>query len=255
MTNWESLATEMQHMLHLKTGPLALKRLEKDEDLVEVGKVYRFPHTFTLCQALYMARAYGLTVGITATDPMFDRCKRLHGLKEAPEDAMREEADWLSATWFGSSDDAFQQQLDSPREPRAAAIVLTPLSRSKFEPEVVLVFADPAQMVMLLCGLQKEKYERFQFFFIGEGACADSLGQCYKSHKPALALPCYGERAMGQVADNELLLALPAGEVERAVSGMLRLAKVGFRYPIASVGGQTDIKPIISRVYPSAFKS
>jgi len=109
-------------------------------------------------------------------------------------------------------------------------------------------------MTMLMCGLQKEQYERFQFFFIGEGACADGLAQCYSSGKPALAIPCYGERAIGQVADDELLIALPPGEIERAISGMQKLHKIGFRYPIAFIGGQTDIEPMMSQIYPMAFK-
>jgi len=103
--------------------------------------------------------------------------------------------------------------------------------------------------MMILCGMQKEKYERFQFFFIGEGACADSLAQCYTSGKPALAIPCYGERAMGQVADDEIVIALPPGEMGRALSGMKKLAKIGFRYPIAFIGGLADP----ARPWPSSI--
>lgn len=104
--------------------------------------------------------------------------------------------------------------------------------------------------MMLLCGLQKEKYERFQFFFIGEGACADSLGEFYRTNKPQLSIPCYGERSMGQVADDEISLALPPGEIPRAISGMKRLAKIGFKYPINFIGGQADLEPILAEVYP-----
>ncbi|MCJ7655700.1 MAG: DUF169 domain-containing protein [Dehalococcoidia bacterium] len=55
-------------------------------------------------------------------------------------------------------------------------------------------------------GLQFKDYERFQFFFIGEGACADGLAQCYTSGNPALAIPCMGERAFGTVTEDELVL-------------------------------------------------
>jgi uncharacterized protein (DUF169 family) len=108
--------------------------------------------------------------------------------------------------------------------------------------------------MMILCGLQKQKYERFQFFFIGEGACADSLAQCYITGKPSLAIPCYGERAMGQVPDDEIVIALPPGEMERASSGMKKLAKIGFKYPIAFIGGLADPAPVLAQFYPDRAK-
>ena len=254
MASWAELAAEMQRLLRLKTDPLAFRRLDKVDDLDKIKNVFRFPHLFTFCQALFMARINGLTVGITAADKLFDRCMRIHGLQAATEQTMKAEADMLSTTWLPSPEEAFKQQLDYPRVPLGEAIVVAPLPKEKFEPEVILIFGNPAQMMMIMCGLQKEKYERFQFSFIGEGACADSLAECYVSGKPALAVPCYGERALGQVADDELLIALPPGEIARAVSGMQKLARVGFRYPIAFIGGQTDIEPIMSQIYPMAFQ-
>lgn len=46
-------------------------------------------------------------------------------------------------------------------------------SNNKFEPDVILVYGNPSQLMMLMCGLQKVKYQRFEFHFIGEGACAE----------------------------------------------------------------------------------
>jgi uncharacterized protein (DUF169 family) len=147
-----------------------------------------------------------------------------------------------------------KQQHETPRVPVGEAIVVAPLGKEKFEPEVVSIYGNPAQVMMILCGLQKERYERFQFFFIGEGACADSMAQCYVSGKPALAVPCYGERAMGQVADDEIVIALPPGDLERAVSGMKKLAKIGFKYPIPFIGGLADPAPILAQFYPERAK-
>ena len=67
--------------------------------------------------------------------------------------------------------------------------------------------------------------------------------------EPALAIPCYGERALGQVADDEIVIALPPAEIERSLSGLKRLAKVGLRYPVAYIGGVADVVPILSQIY------
>jgi uncharacterized protein (DUF169 family) len=254
MGSWAEKTEDFKTLLRLRTEPIAFRRLEKVEDLEQIANVIRLKRGFTFCQVPFMARVLGQTVGMTKEDPIGDRCTRIHGLRAATEKSMQGEAAMLSTTWFGSPEEALKQQRETPRVPVGEAIVVAPLSKEKFEPEVVLVYGNPAQVMMILCGMQKEKYERFQFFFIGEGACADSLAQCYISGKPSLAIPCYGERAMGQVADDEIVIALPPGEIERAVSGMKKLAKIGFKYPVAFIGGLADPAPVLAQFYPGRAK-
>jgi uncharacterized protein (DUF169 family) len=249
--NWAEVSDELVKRLRLKTDPLAFRRFEKTEDLEAIKNVFHIPTQSTFCQAVHRARVQGLTVGIVKGDKVGDRCLRLFGVKPASEKSMEAEATMLSTTWFKNPEEAMQQQRETPRVPVAEAVALAPLAKEKFEPEVILLYGNPAQIMMLLCGLQKEKYERFQFFFIGEGACVDSLAECYRTNKPQVSIPCYGERAMGQVADDEMALALPPAEIPRAFSGMAKLAKVGFKYPINFIGSQADLEPILSRVYPS----
>jgi len=250
MAIWAKMTEDFKSLLKLKSEPIAFRRLENRGELDKIPNVIRVKRGFTFCQVPFLARVLGQTVGVTKEDPIGDRCTRLHGLRPATEKSMQNEATMLSATWFASVEEALKQQHETPRTPVGEAIVVAPLGKEKFEPEVVLIYGSPAQVMMIMCGLQKEKYERFQFFFIGEGACADSLAQCYVSGKPALSIPCYGERALGQVADDEIVIALPPGELERAISGMKKLAKTGFKYPIAYIGGLADPGPILAQFYP-----
>lgn len=252
--SWADLSNELTTTLRLKTDPLAFRRLEKATELDSIRNVQHIPRLYTFCQAVFLARVERMTIGITKEDRMNIRCMRLHGVRHASEKAMQAEAEMLATTWFANPQEALQQQKDSPRVPVAEAVVLAPLNRDKFEPEVVLLFGNPAQMMMLLCGLQKEKYERFTFHFIGEGACADSLGECYRTGKPQLSIPCFGERSMGQVSDDEISLALPPSDIPRALSGLKKLAKIGFKYPISFIGARADLEPILSQIYPAQFE-
>jgi uncharacterized protein (DUF169 family) len=254
MAAWKERGESLKSLLRLKTEPVAFRRLEKAEELEKVPNVVRVKRGFTYCQVPFLVRVLGQTVGITKDDPMGDRCSRLHGLRPATEKSRQREAEMLSVTWFANPEEALKQQQETPRVPLGEALVAAPLSKEKFDPEVVSIYGNPAQIMMVLCGLQKEKYERFQFFFIGEGACADSLAQCYLSGKPSLAIPCYGERALGQVADDEIVTTLPAGELDRAISGLVKLGKIGFKYPIAFIGGLADPTPILAQFYPSLGK-
>jgi hypothetical protein len=59
---------------------------------------------------------------------------------------------------------------------------------------------------------------------------------------------------MGQVADDEMVVALPQGELGRAISGMKKLAKIGFKYPIPFIGGLAAPNPILAQFYPDRIK-
>lgn len=256
MSNWAKWSKELQNLLHLRSKIIAFRKFDKAKDLDKIENITRIKNRlFTFCQVPFMARVGGLTVGITRHDSMLDRCMRIFGLKTPSDRSMTSEGESMATTWFASPEEGLKQQCDYPRIPASyeGAIVIGPLTEQKFDPEVIIIYGNPAQVMMLMCGLQKEKYERFDFSFIGEGACSNSLAQCYVNSKPAVAIPCYGERAFGQVADDELVIALPPGEIERAISGIKKLAKLGLRYPINYIGSEADVLPFLSKLYPKVL--
>jgi uncharacterized protein (DUF169 family) len=239
----------IKEKLSLASEPIGYRRLEKAEELDHIPGVIRWNRPSMFCQIPFMARVGGLTVGLTSDAPLGERCKRIHGLLATDEKAMLQEAKMLSRTWMPSPEEGLKQQADYPRIPPGEAIVVGPLASGNFEPEVILIYGNPAQLMMLMCGLQKIQYERFQFHFIGEGACVDSLGECFNSGKPALAIPCYGERSMGQVKDDEIVIALPPADLTRAMEGLEILAKIGFKYPISFIGAYLDPNPLLANYY------
>lgn len=250
MDNWSEISAELETVLKLKTLPVAYKRLESVEELGRVDNVRLMENrAFTFCQLPALVRYRGWTVGVTACCGISARCSRIHGLADPTTESMQHESKLLAKTWFGSSAQAMQQQQDYQRVPKGGAVVLAPLGKDKFDPDVVLVYGNPAQLMMILCGLQKVKYEQFHFTFIGEGACSDSLAKCYNERKPALTIPCYGERRFGEVTDDEMLLALPSILVKTALKGMSLLSKLGIRLPIPVHGAELDPAPSIKAVY------
>ena len=74
----------------------------------------------------------------------------------------------------------------------------------------------------------------------GESACADSWGHASKTRTISLSIPCLAERRYGDVMDEELLMACPPKDLERAGIGLTRLSKAGLRYPIMPFGPQAE---------------
>ncbi len=256
MSDWVELAREVERLLRLGTYAIAYKRLEKVEELDKMPGVRRFDRVFTFCQLLTVVRREGWTIGVTR-DNLGERCARINGIAATTEEEVSREAVALGTSWFSTEEEARKQLAVYPLVPPREAVVLAPLASGKFDPDVILTYGNPAQLMLLMCSLQFKDYERFQFFFIGEGACADGLAQCYTSGKPALAIPGYGERMLGGVVDDELALALPAGMMGKAVEGLQALWDRGMRYPIWYLAPECDSSPAVAmaRAYPKLQRS
>jgi uncharacterized protein (DUF169 family) len=247
--DWAGLSRDMECLLRLKAGPVAYKRLEKVEELDKIPEVMRLNRRASFCQVPAMVRTMGLTIGATR-DNFGERCARINGLAPTTEKEVAWEAKAFATTWFANVEEARKQMAEYPLVPPGEALVLAPLASGKFYPDVILIYGNPAQMMLLMNGLQFKDYERFHFFFIGEGSCADGLAQCYTTGKPALAIPCMGERAFGAVTEDELVMALPPGMMAKAVEGLQALKGRGVSYPIMYLGPLCDPSPVLVQIYP-----
>jgi uncharacterized protein (DUF169 family) len=247
--DWAGLSRDMECLLRLKASPVAYKRLEKLEELDKIPEVMRLDRRATFCQLPALARTMGLTVAATR-DNFGERCARINGLALTSEKEVAWEAEGFAHGWFANVEEARKQMAEYPLVPPGEAVVVAPLAAGKFYPDVILIYGNPAHMMLLMNGLQFKDYERFQFFFIGEGACADGLAQCYTTGKPALAIPCMGERAFGAVTEDELVMALPPGMMAKAVEGLKALKSRGIGYPIAYLGPLCDPSPVLMQIYP-----
>lgn len=252
VVDWAKLTQEMECLLRLKTSPVAYKRLEKVEELDKIPDVMRLNRKASFCQAPALARMGGMTVGLTR-DNLGERCARINGLAATTEKEVAWEATAFANTWFATAEEARKQMAVYPLVPPGEAVVLAPLGSVKFAPDVILIYGNPAQMMLLMNGLQFKDYERFQFFFIGEGSCADGLAQCYTSGKPALAIPCMGERAFGTVTEDEMVLALPPGMMAKAVEGLQALRERRIGYPIMYLGPLCDPSVVLTQIYPDWY--
>jgi uncharacterized protein (DUF169 family) len=254
MIDWAGLSHDMESLLRLKASPVAYKRLEKLEELDKIPEVIRLDRRASFCQVPAMVRTMGVTIAATR-DNFGERCARINGLAPTTEKEVNWEAEGFANTWFANVEEARKQMAEYPLIPPGEAAVLAPLASGKFHPDVILIYGNPAQMMLLMNGLQFKDYERFQFFFIGEGSCADGLAQCYTGGKPALAIPCMGERAFGAVTDDEMVMALPPGMMTKAVEGLKALKSRGISYPIMYLGPLCDPSPILMQIYPDWWES
>ncbi len=249
MPDWTYLTKRLEALLRLRTFPVAFKLLEKAEELQGNPWVRRMPHKVTTCQLVTLVRTFDWTVGATADDFVTPRCTNIIGLSDVPE--YIRDGTMRSMIWCATTEDARKCEESIPTIPTGKyhAVVLAPLVYNPFDPDVILVYGNPAQMILLINAIQFRDYERMHFFSVGESACADSIAQCYLSGKPSLTIPCYGERRYGHVQDDEMVMAIPNNYYEKVVAGLEELYKRGIRYPISFFGAQADPSPGLFGAY------
>ena len=248
MSHLPETIRDLEGLLRLRTMPLGIKFLEKAEQLDSIKKLRRYGHTSTFCQVLGQSRTAGWTIGVVASD-LLQNCASVFGLIQTPEEYTSGRR--TTGVWFHYQEDAQKHMAAIPRVPfgRFEAIAVAPIVADKFEPDVVVFFGTPAQMILFVNGLQWEGYKRYQFYCVGETACSDSMAQCFNSGEPSIAIPCFGERRYGGVAEDEMIAATPPGFLDKAVTGLKGLAAAGLRYPIPFYGTQCDPSAGMARSY------
>jgi uncharacterized protein (DUF169 family) len=244
------LVADLNALLRLKTTVIGMKLYETVAAMEAIPRIRR-PHArHTTDQIVSMASRLGWTVGITAADLVGTQCQAVIGLAPQDEEFLRGER--YVGVWHGDADSAAarQQALDCVPHGRFQAMAVSPLESGRIpDPDIVLVYATPGQMIILINGLQYRNYRKFAWSVVGETACADSWGRALKTGEPSLSLPCFAERRYGGVPDEEMLMALRPADLARAIEGMKALAKNGLRYPIAPYGIQNDPSAGMGRSY------
>lgn len=252
MSDWPAISRELENTMRLRTFPVGLKLLDNAEQLSEIK--HRKPETVTtFCQLITQSRTFGWTVGFTARD-LLPLCGMVAGLRSDISDSFLLA---VGEVWFKDKETALRKYAPenwSSIPGRFGAAVLSPLSAGRIEPDIIILFATPAQMIRIINGLQWENYEKFEFSSCGESACSDSVGRCYATGKPAMTIPCFGERRYGHVQEDELIMALPPGYIDTLLKGLKEIDKNGIRYPIPFYGAQANLIPGFPPSYQAEIK-
>ena len=241
--NGERIVADLNRLLRLRTTPIGMKLFESMDEMTAIERIRRPKDVHTTDQIVGQAARNGWTVGITAEDLVGAQCSTVIGLHPRNEDWLS--GDRMNGVWFGSREDAaaHQKAMDVVDYGKYQAMAVSPLSSGRLNPpDICLIYATPAQMILFINGLQWTGYKKLNFGCVGESACADSWGRALATGEPSLSLPCYAERRYGGVMEDELLMAIPPHFLPKVIQGLEALASNGLRYPIPSYGINNDVR-------------
>ncbi|PCJ25008.1 MAG: hypothetical protein COA96_08310 [SAR86 cluster bacterium] len=220
-----------------------MKLFETVAQMEAIARIRRPSAIHTTDQIVGMASRNGWTVGITADDLVGAQCKTVIGLSPRDEEWLSGER--MAGVWYADKENAsaHQQEMDVVPFGRYQAMAVSPLASGRLNPpDICLIYATPAQMILLINGLQWTGYKKLQWGCVGESSCADSWGRALATGEPSLSIPCFAERRYGGVMEDELLIALPPIYLAKIIDGLENLSRNGLRYPIAPYGVTNDVR-------------
>ena len=241
--DWSQIVADLNRFLRLRTTPIGMKMFETITDMEAIPRIRRPSDVHTTDQIVGQACRNGWTVGITAEDLVGAQCQAVIGLAPRSDE-------WLSGSnmagvWYETKEESSKHQHAMDVVPYGAfeAMAVSPLASGRLSPpDICLIYATPAQMILFINGLQWTGYKKLEWGCVGESACADSWGRALATGEPSLSIPCFAEPRYGGVMEDELLMAIPPHFLPKVIDGLDHLSRNGLRYPIPQYGINNDVR-------------
>jgi MtaA/CmuA family methyltransferase len=225
---------ELQFYLRPQTFPVAVRMLGPGEPIPERARrpARDFKKLSMNCQVIDMVRRFGWTIALAREDSIcslgitamgFDRPLPLYNAGTLCEGMYTETKE------AGARSEA---SIDKFAPGEYATLLAAPLERATFEPHLVCLYANPAQVMRLTQAALWKRGGRLTSSFQGRVDCADIIVTTMRTGEPQVILPCSGDRIFGQTQDHEMAFTIPWDRMEEIVEGLRGTHNGGIRYPI-----------------------
>jgi len=235
-----------------QTFPVAVKMVEDETQLPGNARRPRrdFGYRVSGCQGISMARKYGWAVAM-GKDDLFCAGMIILGFVE-PGDYFRGQL-WVDGGYFGRLEDANRAAESMPRFDygRYQAVLFTPLFRADFEPDQVLLYGNPAQMIRLVQGSLYKSGGTLTSIANGASDCAQSLVRPLVSGECLYVLSGMGNRMYGATEKDEMCFCIPWGKIDDVLEGLKQGHAKGMRYPIPTVANYQNSN--LAKMYGAMF--
>lgn len=240
MTDWTQKAEALSRFIRPLTFPIGVKLVESVDEFPErTRRPFRdMGFKTNPCVAMTMARKYGWTVGMTADDNACPIAAYTYGWSESESESEKALIDFMVVMKYSANEDAAKTSLEGAEQVKLskgkyAGVVFSPLERSKIDPDLIMIFCNPAQLMRLVHGATQETGVSVQSTFSGRaGTCTEGVLQTFKTGKPKVVLPGNGDRVWAMVQDEEIAFAIPSNWLDSVIRGLEATHQTGVRYPI-----------------------
>ncbi len=234
MVDLKRLDEALARYLRPETFPLAIRMVRHGEPVPEKSRrPFRdLKVQITTCMGYTMARRYGWAMAMSHEDISCPLSKVVYGFEEEVgyfKEGCTCEGMYTATKEAGARTEAAIAKFSWKEY---ETILCAPLQRADFEPQVVVVYGNSAQVMLLVVAALFKEGGRITSSFAGRIDCSDSVIQTLQTSRPQVILPCYGDRVFGQAQDHEMGFSFPFSFGDSLIEGLEGAYKGGVRYPV-----------------------
>jgi uncharacterized protein (DUF169 family) len=223
---------ELETRLQLRTSPIAMKMLEREEDIPK-GAMRPKRDTglhLDLCQAFAKSRRERVAVAMLKEDHWCYVPVIAFGLSEAPAFFLEGYTDFPSRVADLEAARNLAKTFPRLEYGKYIGTVSAPLRTVNFEPDLLTIYCNSAQLRCLLTGMKYRKGYLVTSKLEPGGACVQCTVPVLQSGECQLTVPCGGDRKRALAQDDELIFSLPTDRLEDLILGLRHFDEIGFGY-------------------------
>jgi uncharacterized protein (DUF169 family) len=236
MEDFQTFGKKIEELVRPATFPIAIKLIRSEAEIPPGSKRPRTDlsvETF-LCQNFRMVRTYGWTMAVMQDDCCCKLARTILGW-DPPSEESDKWGDQFSVGLYASDPETSGKVREHLHllNNEFAGVVLSPLTRTRMEPDVIFVYCLPAQAMRLIQAYLYFQGGVMQFTAAGRmGSCHEGIAKTFLTGEPQLVLLGNGDRIWGGADDAEVMFSIPGSKCELIVRGLEATHKGGLRYPI-----------------------
>ncbi len=221
MSTYEELSSKLKAALDLKGSPVAVKLVRTREDIPagvpEIGEKVRH------CEMVQKARS-GSVFYATKEKHACAGGAGAMGVMETPEKVLNGEF-YLGLGDFGSIGAARRTTSAITRvDDDYVATMYAPLEKAGFKPDIIVIIGTPKQMMRIAkANVYALGGRNFADFSGIQSICADAVAEPFMTGDLNFTLGCNGSRKYAKIADEEMIVGIPAEKLELITDAISRL--------------------------------
>ncbi len=240
MEKLKQLDDMLKEYIRPLTFPVAVKLLKEDEEFPAKTRRPKdaFGSPIALCQGIGIVRKYGWTLGFGQGDNACGPSLAYFGFLPYTDKQARGEIVYPLYAKTIEAGKKTEEAVGRLAEGQFDKIVIAPLHKATFVPDVVLVYGLPGQLVRLVQGANYVEGGYIPAKATGRAACISEIVSPYNSQACNLTIPGAGEKVFAMTGDDEIIFSIPYSKIDDVIEGVLVTHKSGigrFPWPIAGL--------------------
>ena len=210
-----------------------MKLLEKEGDIPNGAQrpLRDFGYHLSLCQGYQISRREGTAVAMLKEDMWCFEPVVGYGLGEPPAYFLEGHNRSPSDVETLEAGRHYAEEFPRLEVGKYVGVVSAPLRITNFEPDLVMIYCDSAQLGLLLLGREYKGGYNLKCALSSHAACVYAIVPAVQSGDCQVAIPCRGDHYSAMAGDDEMIFTVPRGKLEDLMAGLRHVEKSGSRLP------------------------